>query len=66
MSAREMFEQFKALPAKEQQELKILVNDFNKIGLKDTQDEAMPENVFQQAKEHVFANYGPLLEELAK
>jgi len=61
-----MFEQFKAMPSHEQEKLKELVNHFEEQSLKHAPDVVMPDEAFRQAKDHVFANYGPLLEELAK
>ena len=65
MSALEIFEQFKVLPVREQQEFKILVDDYCAIQVEEG-DDVMPDGAFQHAKKHVFANYGPLLEQLAK
>ena len=66
MSARDIFEQFKTLPVNEQRELKILVDQHPGAAPKQGGEEIMPDSVFQRAKVHVLANYGPLLEQLAK
>jgi hypothetical protein len=65
MSALEIIEQIKALTPKEQSEIKRFV-----LELPGSQPETaggtMPADRFQRAKDHVFAHYGPLLEQLAK
>lgn len=66
MSALEVFEQFKVLPVREQQEFKTLVEGYCAIQVEEEGNDVMPDSAFQRAKTHVFANYGPLLEQLAK
>ncbi len=65
MSAHEIIEQIKALTPNEQLEIKRFARE-----LPDAPQEgaggAMPAEMFQRAKDHVFAHYGPLLEQLAK
>lgn len=65
MSALEIIEQIKALTPKEQSEIKRFA-----LELPDSSQEnvggTMPTHMFQRAKDHVFAHYGPLLEQLAK
>jgi hypothetical protein len=67
MSALEIIEQIKALPAGE----RLQVGDYFRTAptpeIATTQDDATMSNpMFQRANEHLFAHYGPLLQELAK
>ena len=66
MSVRDIFEQFKTLPVNEQRELKVLVDTYSEAAPEQAGENVMTDEMFQRAKEHVFANYGPLLEHLAK
>ena len=67
MSAVDVIELIKNLPPSEQAK----VRDFA-LALPSNKDQAdnearvMPREMFERAKEHVFAHYGPLLEKLAK
>ena len=65
MSARDVIESIKALPEQDLQEVREFLasmdGEANQSGSK-----TMPRDVFDRAKEQIFANYGPLLEQLAK
>lgn len=65
MSALEIIEQIKALPRKEQEQVKAFARELP-VSTPETAGGAMPDDMFQRAKDHVFAHYGPLLEQLAK
>lgn len=66
MSAIEIIEQIKALPREEQEQVKAFARELPVSEPESEGGKAMPREVFQRAKEHVFAHYGPLLEQLAK
>jgi chloramphenicol 3-O-phosphotransferase len=65
MSAIEIIELIKALPRKEQEQVKAFARELPNEP-QETAGGTMPSEMFQRAKDHVFAHYGPLLEQLAK
>lgn len=70
MSAKEIIEQIKALPASEQAEVKRFACELPDHGQESNvlneRAGPMPSEMFERAKTHVFAHYGPLLDKLAK
>lgn len=67
MSARDrIIESIKALPLDEKREIKAAVDQLIDAEASSSGPKIMDRSAFDRAKAHVFAHYGPLLEELAK
>lgn len=67
MSVADVIEMIKSLSPEEQAEVKgfaLTLPDNAEIA--DARPQIMSREMFERAKEHVFAHYGPLLEKLAK
>jgi len=65
MSARDVIESIKALPEQDLAEVREFLATMAS-GVSQSECKVMPRDVFDRAKEQIFANYGPLLEQLAK
>ena len=67
MSARDsIIESIKELPLSDKREVKEIVDQLIEAESESAGPRIMPRDAFEHAKAHVFAHYGPLLEELAK